>query len=98
MLAIEQSSRVPLVNDNPTRATMILGMDVSHGSPGRSDIPSIAAVITFLVSFKVFANLYRIVISFLIQFVGAFRLLALEVGHLFQGIKQLLEHNLLRWR
>jgi hypothetical protein len=27
--------------------TLILGMDVSHGSPGQSDIPSIAAVIKF---------------------------------------------------
>ena len=25
--------------------TIILGMDVSHGSPGQSDVPSIAAVI-----------------------------------------------------
>jgi hypothetical protein len=24
--------------------TIILGMDVSHGSPGQSDVPSIAAV------------------------------------------------------
>lgn len=42
LLAIEHSSRVPLINDIPT---MILGMDVSHGSPGRSDVPSVAAVI-----------------------------------------------------
>ncbi|GFS38718.1 argonaute family protein [Actinidia rufa] len=42
LLAIEQSSRIPLIKDTPT---MILGMDVSHGSPGRSDIPSIAAVV-----------------------------------------------------
>ncbi|ONI18322.1 hypothetical protein PRUPE_3G209300 [Prunus persica] len=42
LLAIEHSSCVPLVNDTPT---MILGMDVSHGSPGRSDIPSVAAVV-----------------------------------------------------
>lgn len=42
LLAIEQPSRIPLINDTPT---MILGMDVSHGSPGRSDIPSIAAVV-----------------------------------------------------
>lgn len=41
LLAIEQPSRVPVIKDTPT---MILGMDVSHGSPGRSDIPSIAAV------------------------------------------------------
>ncbi|GFY85312.1 argonaute family protein [Actinidia rufa] len=38
----KQSSRIPLIKDTPT---MILGMDVSHGSPGRSDIPSIAAVV-----------------------------------------------------
>ncbi|KAF5458289.1 hypothetical protein F2P56_022326 [Juglans regia] len=42
LLAIEHSSRVPLINGTPT---LILGMDVSHGSPGRSDIPSIAAVV-----------------------------------------------------
>ncbi|PON87801.1 Exonuclease/helicase-like [Trema orientale] len=43
LLAIEEPSRVPVVKDNPT---MILGMDVSHGSPGRSDLPSIAAVVS----------------------------------------------------
>lgn len=32
---------IPIVNQIPT---LILGMDVSHGSPGRADIPSIAAV------------------------------------------------------
>ncbi|CAH1444767.1 unnamed protein product [Lactuca virosa] len=40
LLAIEGC--IPLINDTPT---MIMGMDVSHGSPGRSDIPSIAAVV-----------------------------------------------------
>uniref|UniRef100_A0A2P2J0B2 Piwi domain-containing protein n=1 Tax=Rhizophora mucronata TaxID=61149 RepID=A0A2P2J0B2_RHIMU len=43
LLAIEHSSRIPLIMDTRT-PTMILGMDVSHGSP-RSDIPSIAAVV-----------------------------------------------------
>ncbi|XP_024959437.1 protein argonaute 16 [Cynara cardunculus var. scolymus] len=42
LLALEQPSRIPLIHDTPT---MIIGMDVSHGSPGRSDIPSIAAVV-----------------------------------------------------
>ncbi|KAF8008170.1 hypothetical protein BT93_K1988 [Corymbia citriodora subsp. variegata] len=42
LLAIEHSSCVPIIKDTPT---MILGMDVSHGSPGRSDMPSIAAVV-----------------------------------------------------
>ncbi|XP_052208551.1 protein argonaute 16 [Diospyros lotus] len=42
LLAIEYSSRVPLIKDTPT---MILGMDVSHGSPGQPDTPSIAAVV-----------------------------------------------------
>ncbi|GMY09800.1 protein argonaute 16 [Fagus crenata] len=42
LLAIEHSSRIPLITDTPT---LILGMDVSHGSPGRSDIPSVAAVV-----------------------------------------------------
>nr|XP_010943243.1 protein argonaute 16 [Elaeis guineensis]XP_029116515.1 protein argonaute 16 [Elaeis guineensis] len=42
ILAVEHRNCIPLINENPT---MILGMDVSHGSPGRSDIPSIAAVV-----------------------------------------------------
>ncbi|XP_058787186.1 protein argonaute 16 [Vicia villosa] len=42
LLAIEHSGHLPLIKDTPT---MILGMDVSHGSPGQSDIPSIAAVV-----------------------------------------------------
>ncbi|CAN0900264.1 Protein argonaute 16 [Linum grandiflorum] len=42
MLEIELSRRIPLISKVPT---MILGMDVSHGSPGRSDAPSIAAVV-----------------------------------------------------
>ncbi|XAR55319.1 hypothetical protein NMG60_11035360 [Bertholletia excelsa] len=42
LLAIEYFSSIPLIKDTPT---MILGVDVSHGSPGRSDIPSIAAVV-----------------------------------------------------
>lgn len=47
MLAIEHASCVPLIKDTPT---LILGMDVSHGSPGRSDVPSIAAVTKLFVS------------------------------------------------
>ncbi|KAK1389075.1 Argonaute [Heracleum sosnowskyi] len=42
LLEIEDASRVPVIKDTPT---MIMGMDVSHGSPGRSDVPSIAAVV-----------------------------------------------------
>ncbi|GAB2285235.1 hypothetical protein Dimus_019688 [Dionaea muscipula] len=42
LLSAEQTSCIPPIRDIPT---MILGMDVSHGSPGRSDIPSIAAVV-----------------------------------------------------
>lgn len=41
MLANELSPSIPMVSKVPT---LILGMDVSHGSPGQSDIPSIAAV------------------------------------------------------
>ncbi|KAG6748707.1 hypothetical protein POTOM_048640 [Populus tomentosa] len=41
LLAIEHS-HIPLIMDTPT---MILGMDVSHGSPGRADMPSVAAVV-----------------------------------------------------
>ncbi|KAJ8421144.1 hypothetical protein Cgig2_007605 [Carnegiea gigantea] len=40
MLAVEHSPSIPLVSKVPT---IILGMDVSHGSPGHSDVPSIAA-------------------------------------------------------
>ncbi|GFZ18059.1 argonaute family protein [Actinidia rufa] len=43
MLAVEHSPSIPLVSKVPT---IILGMDVSHGSPGQSDIPSIAAVVS----------------------------------------------------
>lgn len=42
LLAIEYPQRIPLISDT---ATLILGMDVSHGPPGQSDIPSIAAVV-----------------------------------------------------
>ncbi|XP_073037967.1 protein argonaute 4-like [Primulina eburnea] len=42
-LAGEISSSLPMVSKIPT---LILGMDVSHGSPGQSDIPSIAAVVS----------------------------------------------------
>ncbi|XP_059282299.1 protein argonaute 16-like [Lycium ferocissimum] len=42
LLAMEHTSHLPLIKDTPT---MILGMDVSHGSPGQSDFPSIAAVV-----------------------------------------------------
>lgn len=43
MLSVEHSPSIPLVSKVPT---IILGMDVSHGSPGQSDIPSIAAVVS----------------------------------------------------
>jgi eukaryotic translation initiation factor 2C len=42
-LSIERSSSIPYVSKVPT---LILGMDVSHGSPGQSDIPSVAAVVS----------------------------------------------------
>uniref|UniRef100_A0A1J3JUX0 Protein argonaute 6 n=5 Tax=Noccaea caerulescens TaxID=107243 RepID=A0A1J3JUX0_NOCCA len=42
LLGIEYSCNIPLINKIPT---LILGMDVSHGSPGRSDVPSVAAVV-----------------------------------------------------
>lgn len=55
MLAIEHASCVPLIKDTPT---LILGMDVSHGSPGRSDVPSIAAVtIIFVTCYLIFSYL-----------------------------------------
>lgn len=43
LLTVERSPSIPVVSKVPT---MILGMDVSHGSPGHSDIPSIAAVVS----------------------------------------------------
>ncbi|KAH9738610.1 protein argonaute 4A [Citrus sinensis] len=41
LLAIEQSKNLPLVSKVPT---IIFGMDVSHGSPGHSNVPSVATV------------------------------------------------------
>ncbi|PKI40289.1 protein argonaute 4-like [Punica granatum] len=43
MLAVEQSPSIPMVSKVPT---ILIGMDVSHGSPGQSHIPSIAAVVS----------------------------------------------------
>ncbi|XP_061341623.1 protein argonaute 4-like [Gastrolobium bilobum] len=43
LLGVEFSPSIPIVSKRPT---IILGMDVSHGSPGQSDIPSIAAVVS----------------------------------------------------
>ncbi|KAF1868682.1 hypothetical protein Lal_00036120 [Lupinus albus] len=43
LLGVEQSPSIPIISKAPT---LILGMDVSHGSPGQSDIPSIAAVVS----------------------------------------------------
>lgn len=43
VLAVEISPSIPMVSKVPT---IILGMDVSHGSPGQSDVPSIAAVVS----------------------------------------------------
>lgn len=45
MLTVEHTPSIPLVSKVPT---IILGMDVSHGSPGHSDVPSIAAVCILL--------------------------------------------------
>ncbi|CAI0460285.1 unnamed protein product [Linum tenue] len=42
MLEVELTRSIPFITQTPT---MILGMDVSHGSPGRSDVPSVAAVV-----------------------------------------------------
>ncbi|CAI9271842.1 unnamed protein product [Lactuca saligna] len=43
LLSVELSNAIPLVSRTPT---IIFGMDVSHGSPGRADVPSIAAVVS----------------------------------------------------
>ncbi|XP_071686025.1 protein argonaute 4-like isoform X2 [Rutidosis leptorrhynchoides] len=42
-LAVEVNRSIPIVSKSPT---IILGMDVSHGQPGQSDVPSIAAVVS----------------------------------------------------
>ncbi|PHT41000.1 Protein argonaute 4 [Capsicum baccatum] len=42
-LATELSPTLPQISKVPT---IIIGMDVSHGSPGRADVPSIAAVVS----------------------------------------------------
>lgn len=47
MLTVEHSPSIPMVSKVPT---IILGMDVSHGSPGHSDVPSIAAVCFYTLS------------------------------------------------
>nr|GEW05848.1 hypothetical protein [Tanacetum cinerariifolium] len=41
LLSVEYLYSIPLVSRTPT---IFFGMDVSHGSPGRSDVPSIAAL------------------------------------------------------
>jgi len=47
LLGVEHTPSIPIVSKAPT---LILGMDVSHGSPGQTEIPSIAAVkIVFIV-------------------------------------------------
>ncbi|KAK1433730.1 hypothetical protein QVD17_10645 [Tagetes erecta] len=43
LLSVEYMHSIPLVSQTPT---IIIGMDVSHGAPGRSDAPSIAAVVS----------------------------------------------------
>uniref|UniRef100_A0A1D1YYN5 Protein argonaute 4A n=1 Tax=Anthurium amnicola TaxID=1678845 RepID=A0A1D1YYN5_9ARAE len=43
LLHVEHSPSIPIVSKLPS---IILGMDVSHGSPGQSVIPSIAAVVS----------------------------------------------------
>lgn len=63
MLASEISPSIPVVSKSPT---LILGMDVSHGSPGQSDIPSIAAVraLLSLAFLHIIFFLYFLFISF----------------------------------
>ncbi|RWR75814.1 protein argonaute 4 [Cinnamomum micranthum f. kanehirae] len=43
LLVVERAHSIPFISNVPT---LILGMDVSHGSPGQSDVPSIAAVVS----------------------------------------------------
>ena len=48
LLQIETSLAIPQVSKVPT---IILGMDVPHGSPGHSDVPSIVGVSIIFVIF-----------------------------------------------
>lgn len=67
MLAAEISPSIPVVSKSPT---LILGMDVSHGSPGQSDVPSIAAVyMIFTFSFLFISFTY----SFCLNSYGRFQ-------------------------
>ncbi|KAG5379282.1 hypothetical protein IGI04_027124 [Brassica rapa subsp. trilocularis] len=43
LLSVERTPAFTVISKVPT---IILGMDVSHGSPGQSDVPSIAAVVS----------------------------------------------------
>ncbi|QCE01526.1 protein argonaute 4-like [Vigna unguiculata] len=45
ILGAEHAPSIPVVSRAPT---IVIGMDVSHGSPGQTDIPSIAAVVSSL--------------------------------------------------
>ncbi|PWA93029.1 Argonaute/Dicer protein, PAZ [Artemisia annua] len=78
MLAIEHSASVPVISKAPT---IILGMDVSHGSPDQSDVLSIAAV-TYYSLFGSHTNTLvknLIVVKFILQrFSGGDR--SLEAG------------------
>jgi hypothetical protein len=53
-LALEHRQRIPVVTEIPT---FVLGMDVSHGSPGQADIPSIAAVCLVLLCYLLQAKI-----------------------------------------
>ncbi|CAN6471914.1 unnamed protein product [Victoria cruziana] len=43
LLSIERTPSIPILSTSPT---IIFGLDVSHGSPGHCDMPSIAAVVS----------------------------------------------------
>ncbi|XP_022866891.1 protein argonaute 4-like isoform X1 [Olea europaea var. sylvestris] len=64
VLAIEQNPSIPMISKVPS---IILGMDVSHGSPGQSDIPSIAAVKCFLSRVWLIYTFYIFYIIHLLQ-------------------------------
>ena len=66
ILAVEHSPSIPIVSKAPT---IILGMDVSHGSPGQSDIPSIAAVILVL-HFSVLSLYLKLLLNYFIYFLS----------------------------
>lgn len=76
VLSVERTPAFTVISKVPT---IILGMDVSHGSPGQSDIPSIAAVIFYsslfffghiLFAFRWYYWYWYLVVSVIMVYLG----------------------------